>query len=55
MISIEDSKIVIEKIVFDINEFDEIIKRHLETIGSYLYIRPRLGVLSGLSLEDEFG
>mgnify|MGYP001770851855 CR=1 FL=1 len=54
MISVKDSKIVIEKMDFDINEFDEIIRRHLETIRSYLRIRPRLGDLGGLSLEDEF-
>ena len=54
VISVEDSKIVIEKMDFDINEFDEIIRRHLETIRSYLRIRPRLGDLGGLSLEDEF-
>ncbi|WP_252901513.1 AbrB/MazE/SpoVT family DNA-binding domain-containing protein [Vulcanisaeta sp. JCM 14467] len=54
VIGIEDSKIVIEKMDFDINEFDEIIRRHLETIRSYLRIKPRLGDLSGLSLEDEF-
>ena len=53
VISVEDGKIVIEKMDFDINEFDEIIRRHLETIRSYLRIRPRLGDLGGLSLEDE--
>ena len=54
VIGIEDSKIVIEKVGFDIDKFDEIIRRHLETIRSYLRIRPRLGDLGGLSLEDEF-
>ena len=54
MIGVEDGKIVIEKVGFDIDEFDEIIRRHLGIIRSYLRIKPKLSDLNGLSLEDEF-
>ncbi len=55
MIKVKDSEIIIRLALdVDINEFDRKIREHLETIKKYVRVKPKLGELSGLSLEDEF-
>ncbi|WP_054854120.1 AbrB/MazE/SpoVT family DNA-binding domain-containing protein [Vulcanisaeta distributa] len=56
VIKTENNEIIIKPIFsVSIEEFDKKIKKYLETIRGYVHTKPRLGELSGLSLEDEFG
>ena len=55
VVKVEDGKVVLEPMVnVDVSVFRRKLAEHWDRISAYVRVKPRLGDLAAISLEEEF-